>query len=387
MADNERSQREEAVRRVLSGEPASSVGKRIDRSERWVRKWVARYDPDNADWSRSVDRTPHTSPTQTTAEVEELVVNVRKRLAANPWAQTGAVSIAWELTKLGIDQIPSIRTIERILARNNVPRRPARPKGYVPKGTTYPSVAATLANGCHQLDLVGPRYLTGGDRFYAVNAIDIARRKVAGEITTSRDAETICDAVIAIWQRLGVPQRLQIDNQQALAGARGRPGALVRLCLNHGVIPTFIPFGEPWRNGIIEHFNDTFDKKFYRTEAFDSINHVAERYKAFEAFHNATHRYSALHGATPNQTEQRLEFTPTPPPHRDIATSFDDLTGTVEWIRLIRSDHQITILDRKYPTPPELTHEYVTARLTIEDQQLAIYHHAKHISTHPFPLT
>jgi hypothetical protein len=28
----------------------------------------------------------------------------------------------------------------------------------------------------------------------------------------------------------------------------------------HGLTPVYIPFAEPWRKDVVEHFNDTFDK-------------------------------------------------------------------------------------------------------------------------------
>ncbi|MGH2745124.1 MAG: hypothetical protein ACRDN8_22060, partial [Thermoleophilaceae bacterium] len=47
-------------------------------------------------------------------------------------------------------------------------------------------------------------------------------------------------------------------------------GEVVRLCLHQGATPVFIPQGEPWRNGVVEHYNDTFDKRFFRSERFGS---------------------------------------------------------------------------------------------------------------------
>ncbi len=45
-------------------------------------------------------------------------------------------------------------------------------------------------------------------------------------------------------------------------------GKVIRLCLSLGVTPVFIPVKEPRRNGIVEHFNKTFQsavlKKKYK---------------------------------------------------------------------------------------------------------------------------
>lgn len=379
-------QRRLAVRRVLGGVPVAGVAAELGRSERWVRKWVDRYDPNDPDWFKSKSRAAHTVVNRTPVEVEKLVVKIRERLAADEWAQVGASAIAWELAKLGVSDAPSLRTIERILVRHDVARRSRRGR-YTPKGTEYPIPPAGSPNAVQQADLVGPRYLQAGSRFYAFNMIDVTRRRIGGEILTARSAEAVCQAIPVIWERLGVPTRLQLDNQQALAGAKGKPGRLVRLCLIHGVTPRFIPFAEPWRNGIIEQFNNTFDKKFYRTERFADVNHVTVRYRQFEEFHNSHHRYSTLGGLTPSQVEQRAGFTPRfPRPGLTIPEDFTGLTGTIEWIRLIRSDHKLHILERVYPMPSDITYEYVTATLVVEDQELAVTHNSHEISRHHFPL-
>jgi hypothetical protein len=379
-------ERQEAARRVHAGEPVAAVAEALGRSASWVRKWVDRHDPDDDSWAVSRSRAPHRVANRTDADLEALVVQTRRRLAENPWAQVGPAAIAWELTKRGVEEQPSPRTIARILARHDIDRRPRRDR-YEPKGTDYPDPPAADPNDCQQADLVGPRYLVGGDRFYAVNAVDLGRRKAAGAIVTSKSATATCDALTSIWGRLGVPDRLQLDNQQALAGAGRSPGHTVRFCLAHGVTPTFIPYSEPWRNGVVEHFNDTFDKQFFRTETFDSVGRVADRYDQFLDFHNANHRYSALAGRTPDQTENDADFAARPPdPDVVVPDGFAGLSGRVEYIRLIRSDVTLRLLDLAFPMPDHVVYEYVTAVLDIDHQHLDVLHHGARVARFPCPL-
>lgn len=231
MADKVEEERREAVGRVHAGEPVASVAEDMGRSEPWVRKWVDRYDPDDEAWAASRSRAPKTVANRTDADTEALVVKVRKELDDNPWAQVGPAAIVWELEKLGVDDPPSLRTIARILVRHDLPRRPRRNR-YEAKGTDYPTPPDLQPNACQQADLVGPRHLQGGECFYAVNAVDLGRCKAAGSITTSKSAAATCDAFTAIWSRLGVPNRLQLDNQQT--GAGRAPGHTVRFCTTHG---------------------------------------------------------------------------------------------------------------------------------------------------------
>jgi len=55
---------------------------------------VARYDPANERWPVGVSRAPKTQATKTPQDIERLVLEIRQRLMADPWAQVGAVTIA-----------------------------------------------------------------------------------------------------------------------------------------------------------------------------------------------------------------------------------------------------------------------------------------------------
>lgn len=61
----------------------------------------------------------------------------------------------------------------------------------------------------------------------------------------------------------GMPDALQMDNELAFRGSNRYPrsfGSVVRFALNQGMAVVFIPVKEPWRNGIIEKFNHTYQE-------------------------------------------------------------------------------------------------------------------------------
>jgi len=363
--------RRRAVAAVLEGRPVGEVAEEVGRSGRWVRKWVARYDPADGDWAADHTRAPRRVANRTPGDLERLVVEIRRRLMADPWAQVGAVAIAWEMDKLGVEPL-EVWTIDRILRRAGVPKRRAR-HPYQPKGTPYPHGPLLPGpNACHEIDLVGPRHLEGGMPFYALNAVDLGRRRVGIEILPSKQEPEVAAGVLRLWRRLGLPKVAKFDNGQTIQG-HGRHLALpVRTCLTLGVRVRFIPFSEPWRNPVIEHFNDVFDKRFFRTEHFGSREHLTSRAATFEAFHNTHHRYSVLKGATPQEWEAKLGFQPRfPPPEAVVARELPQ-RGQVQFIRLIRSDRQLRILGAKLPMPDELVYRYVTATLHLRTEQLVI---------------
>ena len=331
MGRTEEGLRKEAVRRRLAGESAAGIGRSLGRSTRWVQKWVGRHDPSDPDWARGVKRGPSRPPNRTAEEVEAQVLAVRARLAEHPWSQVGAPAIAWELAKLGA-QAPPPRTTERILERSGVTAR-SRGRRRAPKGVPYPELACEHPGDLHEADLVGPRYLDGGLRFYALNAVDLAPRRAAIEIISDKSDQAVAGGLHALWERLGVPLRAKFDNGGPFIGARGL-GLVARLCLHNDVIPVFIPAGEPWRNGVVEHFNDTFDKRFFRTERFGGLPHLGER------------------------TLRK------PQPLAQLPAGWP-AAGRVEFIRFIRSDRKLRLMRRSLQMPAEIVYEYVTAVLDL----------------------
>ena len=145
-----------AVQRFKSGENPESICTSLGRSKAWLYKWIGRYLENDDSWSKSLSRRPLTVSTYTSAEIEEIVKIVHLNLY-NQDIFCGAQAIHWELEDLGVKPLPSIRTINRILSRNELTHR--RTCKYGAKGTPYPKLPSLLPNQTHQADLVGPCYL------------------------------------------------------------------------------------------------------------------------------------------------------------------------------------------------------------------------------------
>ena len=369
MRDVEVSLRREAVRRRLAGESPEAIARDIGRTRQWVAKWAARYDPSDPGWADGRSRAPKRVARRTAADVQAQVLEVRARLEANPWAQVGAPAIAWELDKLGVRAVPE-RTIERILARAGATRR-ERPRRRLAKGVPYPAPACEHAGDLVQVDLIGPRHLDGGARFHAVTQIDVCSHHAGIEIVSDRVDTRVLAALGRLWDRYGVPRRIQFDNGGPFTAPTG-VGEVVRVCLHQGATPVFIPPREPWRNGTIEHFNDTFDRRFFRHERFDSLQQLADRALGFERFHNAQHRYRATGRRTPDQTTRACR--PAPLAAGQVPAGWP-AHGRIEFIRFIRSDHKLRLLGRTIPMPDGTAYQYITATLDLalpEDRNLLV---------------
>lgn len=149
-----------AVQRLRAGENPDSICTSLGKSKNWLYKWVKIFDENDASWVKSRSRRPLVTKNRTASEIEEIVKMIRLNLY-NQDLFCGAQAILWEMEDLGGEPLPSIRTINRILARNHLTHR--RTGRYEPKGTTYPGLPSLLPNETHQADFVGPCYLRTPD--------------------------------------------------------------------------------------------------------------------------------------------------------------------------------------------------------------------------------
>lgn len=358
--------RKQAVELYLSGDSISDIVQKLGRSRQWVHKWITRYRTKGGnDWFHSESTSPKQVHNRIPQNEEELVVNVRKALEGRTYSQTGAISIMYEIERMGLKP-PSIPTINRILKRNNLINCSSVKQR---KGIEYPNYFTLV----QQMDLVGPRYLTGGSRFYFQNIIDTENHHVGVYPIRDKRSTTIARIIVQFWTTYGIPDYLQMDNELAFRGSNRYPrslGIVLRLALSQGVTPIFIPPSEPWRNGIIEKFNSNLNKYFFSVQKFTSFEDVEEKSPVFSDFHNQNHRYSTQGGKYPNQIKSISQE------HKLGSINLEDpiplVEGSVIFIRFIRSDRRLTILRTGFTVKQELVYTYVIAEIVIDQHVLLI---------------
>ena len=227
------------------------------------------------------------------------------------------------------------------------------------------------------MDLVGPRYIKGDGRFYSLNIIDLYSHRVYVEAQRTKEDDKIAQTLLRCWKAMGLPDFLQMDNELSFRGSNRYPrafGLVLRLCLNYGIEPVFIPIGEPWRNGVIEHFNDTYDKKFYQRQWFSSYAMLKRQSKNFQTFHNRHHRYSCLKGKTPLEVIATEKFEPvTLGPNTRLPEIRQIPDGNISLIRFIRSDRKLDIFGENFEMPKDLVYSYVRAMIVTEIHALQVY--------------
>lgn len=373
--------RKQAVVMYLSGHTPTDICNELNKSRPWFYKWLKRYQANHKDdWFIEQSRRPHTVDKKIDRDIENRVIQIRQKLENISYSQIGAISIQWEFKKLNIEP-PPVWTIDRIIKKHNLTRKKLKSSK---KQNEYPDYGSFYT---HQLDLVGPRYIKNAGKFYFCNIIDTNTHCVHVNPVQNKASLGVVNAVVRFWKQFGIPDYLQMDNELSFRGSNRHPhsfGKLIRFALSNNVTPVFIPQAEPWRNGIIEKFNDTFDKKFFRTQIFKDADDLAASAKTFETFHNLNYRYRVNNNQTPvdvhkmNQNDSYLEKDYEIPEYIPLES------GDIIVIRFIRSDRKLSIFGETFVVNPDLIYNYVEAFISIECQALKIYSDNKLIQEFPY---
>ena len=301
-------------------------------------------------------------------------------------AQIGAISIQYEMQRRAMPVVP-VWTINRVIAKHGLNKSVEQKT----LSKSYPE----LFWHTHQLDLVGPRYIKGDGMFYSINLIDTTTHTCFVKAVRTKSSAGIVSALAAFWQTHGLPDALQMDNELAFRGSNRYPrsfGSVVRFALSQGVAPIFIPVKEPWRNGIIEKFNDTYQKRFLRAYTFNDLDDLFIQEKAFIAFHNSRHRYSSQQHKTPDEMQASmlapLYYKGTSHlPGMDGKVRIPLEKGCVYYIRYIRSDLKLHLPNESFILKERCKYSYVVAEINIENHCLIIRQHHEIVQIFPYQIT
>lgn len=207
--------------------------------------------------------------------------------------------------------------------------------------------------------------------------MDLDSHQVYIESQRSKEDRQVAGSLLKCWKSIGIPDFLQLDNALVFRGSNRYPrsfGLVIKLCLFYGITPVFIPIGEPWRNGVVESFNDTYDKKFFRRQWFPCYANLKRQSKNFQRFHNRHHRYSCLKGKTPLEFIEEFKGQPVKLPPATKLPKLDFIPeGKIVLIRFIRSDLLLDVFTEKFPVPGALMYSYVKAVIDTSLHTLFLY--------------
>ena len=314
-----------------------------------LNEWRRRYRAEGLGGLIDRSRRPLRSPNQTSAELEDEIVRLRKELPLD----NGADVIGWHLRRQGRRDVPSDRTIHRILVRRGLvtPQPQKRPKN------SYRRFEFDRPNECWQIDatewqLSRRRRVTVMDVVDDHSRVLTAIRAGAGP-TTELALETIL-AGGAVW---GLPAMVLSDNGFCFAGPNRSGCAFEAVLAAAGVRVIHSRPYHPETCGKVERFHGTLKRWLTKQPLARSITELQAQLDAFAAHYNHQRRSSGDNLLTP--AERHAATTPaTPNPEPLPISASPTVTITAAGVR---ANGMINIADWK----TSVGTEHAGRRLTV----------------------
>jgi len=379
--------RQQAVALYLQGWKKSEIARKVKRSRPWVQRWIHRYRPEDPTVSlQDHSRAPKQRRGAYSEWIKRMVLQsrVERELGKREkyqYALIGAQAIYYELRELHVSPLPSPRTIHLWLKQAGRIRVRRSQKAPNP---TYPVLPCKAVNDVQELDFKGPFYLKDrSHKYYLVALRDKISKKSALRALSNKGMDAILDFLVSAWQTMGCPKRLKMDNCLDFRGSNRHPRSpskLMRVCLDLGVQPVFIPLREPWRNGVVENLNGLLNRFLLRLQTFETEKQLYKAVQRLEKTINTTHRLPALQGRTPQEfaANARLRH---PPDCYDWRTrDLRLLKGNVTFVRFVRKSGRITVTaNDKFLIGKKYKWHYVMAVVDLAKKKLNVICQGKHI--------
>jgi transposase InsO family protein len=279
-------------------------------SRKCVRTWIARYAAEGEAGLDDRSSRPHTSPTRTSAEVEDRIVELRGRERRGP---------AWLGAALGVPA----RTVSRVLVRRGQPRlccldpmtgevirsskatatryERSRPGELVhmdvKKLGRIPDGGGWRAHGRGAGSITRDRATKVGYD-YVHSLVDDYSRLAYSEILPDEKGAT-CAAFLAraaaYFAAHGIDRIERVMTDNAWAYQHSIKG----ICTQLGARQKFIKPHCPWQNGKVERLNRTLATEWAYRQVFTSNAERAAALAPWIEHYNTHRRHSALGGLPP----------------------------------------------------------------------------------------
>jgi transposase InsO family protein len=350
---------------LVEGRSVSELAAAHEVHRSWIYKLLARYREGGYEALEPRSRAPRSSPNRTPREVVQAVVSLREQLLSEGH-DCGAETIAHHLARQGIDGLPSVSTIWRILRREGlvVPQPQKRPRASLIR------FEAELPNEMWQADITHWQ-LAGGQDVEVLNMVDDHSRLFLASraFPTAKAADVACVFRSAIDLH-GAPAALLCDNGAVFTATPRGGKALLQLEMERlGVVAKNSRPYHPQTCGKVERLHQTLKRYLTKQAPARTLSELQAELDAFCHYYNAIRPHRALGGRTPLQVfSARIKARPAlldpPEAHFRIRHDKVDTAGTVTLrhdsklhhiglgrahkgkpIKLLVADRDISVLD------------------------------------------
>ena len=349
---------------TVEGRTKSAVARDYGITRFWVQTLVKRFEVEGEAAYEPHSRRPHTNPRAVSLEVEDQIVRLRKTLTKKG-VDAGAETIAAHLAAAGVDPVPAVSTIWRILTRRGfvVAQPQKRPR------SSWKTFCADQPNERWQADITHWR-LADGTEVEILNILDDHSRvciaSTARRVFTGGQVWQVFLTAIGRW---GVPAEVLTDNGAVFTGKQRGQGR-VTLEVQCGLRGVRISHSRPYHPqtcGKVERFHQTLKKWLRAQPCAATIAGLQRQLNRFQRYYNTIRPHRALRRRTPAQAyAARPKAVPTGPiipAHYRVRTDRIDSGGSVT-LRHNSQLHHIGLGARLAGTPILLLIDDLHIRVT-----------------------
>ena len=355
------------VRAVRRGVTCRAVARRYGVSLCTVQRWVHRAADQplhRIDWEARSHAT--TQPGRTTDTLEGLVVSLRHELrTVSALGDYGADAIRHALLERGTHDVPSARTIHRILERRGAldrTRRLRRPPP--PPGWYLPEVARAGAE-LDSFDFIDGLVIQGGLHVEIFNGVSLHGGLIESWPGPLYTAARALERVLAHWRAVGLPTYAQFDNDTRFQGPhhyRDVISRIMRLCLSLGVTPVFAPPREHGFQNAVESLNGRWQVKVWNRfhhATLAALHACSDRFVAATRLRRAA-RIAAAPMRTPVPATWQLDLQAHP-------------TGRVVFLRRTDAHGAVRVLGHPFALDPLWPHRLVRCEVQLASNCVRFY--------------
>jgi transposase len=366
--------RRQAIRLRLKGWRPSEILTRIPRTRTWLYKWWQRFN--ELGWQGLLDQShrPAHLPQAYDQQAHTVVLKLRRALEQRQIGLVGPRALQQEIRDHALLQrVPSLSTIKRWLHSAGITQQTIEQQ----TDSYYPQPAQPAQAVWYACDWIA-RYLEGGAKVFVFHSVDLETRALSQTIRSDKTVASVRAHLLCTWQRLGLPDRLHLDNDAAFTGGertKRRLGAIVRLCLYLGIEVVFLPPGEPKRNGVVERINGLWAQQFWERNHFRTFSQVLKRQAVFVDWYAHRYKPECLEGLTPAEAQQCVRRIRLSERQVDKLPAKLPLTaGRVHFVRRVAADGTISFLGERWAVSRRLAQEYIWATVITHSQRLELFH-------------
>lgn len=288
--------REEFVKRVLSHEKTKkALCEEYHISRPTGDRWIKRYLEGESLSDRS--RSPNSIPNKTNPQIEKQIIDCRKKYPA-----LGAVKLHQVLTTAGMTELPSTRTINEILKRNNLITKEASLAA-----TPIQRFVKEYPNEMWQGDFFGHFAMANGNRCHPLNIIyDYSRYCICCGALSSETYAEVKIHMERAFREYGMPFSFLCDNGNPWGTSQSTGFTHFEVWLmDLGILTLHGRIKHPQTQGKAERFNGTFNKEFLKYTAILDEQDAEKKFSEYRDFYNNTRPHHALNLATPAEHYER----------------------------------------------------------------------------------